>query len=94
MPKREHGAGLFTIELEAAPFGNSAPVAQQFSLPTIRNGVSMRRAVLGVITASRFPDHVAIRAGPVGSSQPRRGFVCTGFAIGGAERPGGRVPSR
>ena len=55
MPTRERRAGLFTIELEAEPFGNTAPVAQQFSLPTIRNGVSMRRAALGVITASLIP---------------------------------------
>jgi hypothetical protein len=89
MPKREHGAGRFTIELEAAPFGNSAPVAQQFSLPTIRNSVSMRRAVLGVITASRFPDHVAIRAGP-------RRIVATLAEVLSApdSQLGGRAPRR
>jgi len=57
MPTRERGAGLFTIELEAEPFGNSTPVAQQFSLPTIRNSVSMGYVALGVITASLVPDH-------------------------------------
>jgi hypothetical protein len=90
MPTREHGAGLFTIELEAEPFGNNAPVAQQFSLPTIRNGVSMQRAVLlGVITASRFPDHVPIRAGPRRIVATPAGVCLQRIRNWEAERPGG-----